>query len=113
MPHCQESTEFQAALVQILPYLREAVHAQHYVEHKCELCAVPVVTLDAKYGLTCALCNHREGGWGGVHLDLGSSGTCLRPKVRPHVDCGETAKRPPGLGALQHRAPAHSQKHDF
>ena len=50
---------------------------------------------------------------GGVHLDLGSSGTCLRPKVRPHVDCGETAKRPPGLGALQHRAPAHSQKHDF
>lgn len=62
MPHCQESTEFQAALVQILPHLREAVHAQHYVEHKCELCAVPVVTLDAKYGLTCALCNHREGG---------------------------------------------------
>ena len=63
MPHCQESTEFRAALVQILPYLRESVHAQHYVEHKCELCAVPVVTLDAKYGLTCALCNHREGGW--------------------------------------------------
>ena len=62
MPHCQESAEFQAVLVHILPHLRQAVHARHYVEHKCELCEVPVVTLDAKYGLTCALCNHREGG---------------------------------------------------
>ena len=63
MPHCQESAEFQAVLVHILPHLRQAVHVRHYVEHKCELCEVPVVTLDAKYGLTCALCNHREGGW--------------------------------------------------
>ena len=31
-------------------------------QHRCNLCAVPVVTFDAKYGLTCPLCNHREGG---------------------------------------------------
>ena len=59
----QASVEFQAVLVQVVvPHLRAALHAQHYVDHKCEHCAVPVVTLDAKYGLTCALCNHREGG---------------------------------------------------
>lgn len=58
----QASVEFQAVLVEVVPHLRAALHAQHYVDHKCEHCAVPVVTLDAKYGLTCALCNHREGG---------------------------------------------------
>lgn len=61
-PAGKESVEFQETLTRVIPVLRGALHEEHYVHHRCELCKPACVTLDAKYGLTCALCNHREGG---------------------------------------------------
>ena len=57
-----DGATFRACLEAVFPILQSAFHRQHFLEHRCDKCAVPVVTLDAKYGLTCALCNHREGG---------------------------------------------------
>lgn len=49
-------------LDRLLPLLSSLVRDLHFREHSCTLCAVPAVTVDAKYGMTCSLCNHREGG---------------------------------------------------
>ena len=57
-----EGPAFRRCLDAVFPVLQTAFHRQHFLEHRCEKCRVPVVTLDAKYGLTCTLCNHREGG---------------------------------------------------
>ena len=43
----------------ILPLLRSVLRTLHVQEHSCSLCAPKVVTFDAKYGLTCRLCNPR------------------------------------------------------
>ena len=58
-----EQQTFQAFVRQeVLPAMRNMLRTMHFQEHRCDLCDVPVVTFDAKYGLTCKLCNHREGG---------------------------------------------------
>lgn len=46
----------------VLPLLRSVLRRLHFQEHCCDLCRPKVITFDAKYGLTCRLCNHREGG---------------------------------------------------
>eukprot|EP00435_Cladocopium_sp_Y103_P036568 s1012_g9.t1 len=46
----------------VLPPLRSVLRRLHFQEHSCDLCRANVVTFDAKYGLACRLCNHREGG---------------------------------------------------
>ena len=58
-----EPSIFQQLLLQdVLPPLRALLRKLHFQEHVCDTCRSPVVTFDAKYGLTCRLCNHREGG---------------------------------------------------
>ncbi|CAK9089942.1 Uncharacterized protein (Fragment), partial [Durusdinium trenchii] len=56
-----QTQAWQGILERILPLLSGLVRDIHFREHVCHLCAVPAVTLDAKYGMTCSLCNHREG----------------------------------------------------
>ena len=59
----QEAQAFRQLLRgTVLPLLRSVLRRLHFEEHCCDLCRPKVVTFDAKYGLTCQLCNHREGG---------------------------------------------------
>ena len=57
-----DSSGFLDAIEAVLPTLRASLTRLHFEEHRCDLCDVGVVTLDAKYGLSCPLCNHRDGG---------------------------------------------------
>lgn len=99
----KESVEFRATLTSVLPALRAAIHQQHYVQHRCELCQVSCVTLDAKYGLTCALCNHREGGviqFPAVRCSVMFG--CQNPPMQSSLYCCQHYTAQPLNAAIQH-----------
>ena len=54
---------FQTTLQEaVLPLLHRIFQQVHFQQHSCQLCSISAVTFDAKYGLSCRLCNFREGG---------------------------------------------------
>eukprot|EP00438_Fugacium_kawagutii_P019339 Skav202390 [mRNA] locus=scaffold1406:411525:413741:- [translate_table: standard] len=72
----------------VLPMLRAALRKLHFQDHSCDICRAKVVTFDAKYGLTCRLCNHREGGL--VHFENIACTVmfgCQNPPVQTGLYC--------------------------
>jgi len=45
-----------------LPLLRDIFDAEHTEKHSCATCASKVLAIDGKSGITCEVCNCREGG---------------------------------------------------
>ena len=61
---------------------------QHAAQHRCERCAVPVVTLDGKYGMACKVCNFRDGGATYVaEVDTYITFGCEEPPVAGSLYC--------------------------
>ena len=78
------------SFLQVLPDLDEWFLERHAKDHSCELCRVPVLTLDAKFGMACRLCNHRQEG--GVHLkevDATVLFGCQKAPVQGGLYCAE------------------------
>ena len=92
---------FRTCVTQVFPELNKCFHAMHFSDHKCKLCEVPVVTFDAKYGLACSVCNHRDGG--GLYF----------PEIDGTVPFG--CQKPPQQGCLyckSHTAPSSYRGRD-
>ena len=47
---------------QVESIIEEHIQTEQFFNHACSKCAVPAVTVDAKYGFTCPVCNYRDGG---------------------------------------------------
>lgn len=95
-----EGQAFQQVLRgEVLPLLRAVLRRLHFQEHCCDLCRPKVVTFDAKYGLTCRLCNHREGGL--VRFDTINCSVMFGCQAPPRQD---------GLYCWEHD-PGHLQPH--
>ena len=61
-----DASDFRSCLTEVFPVLQQYFQETHFLQHSCRLCEARVVTFDAKYGLACHLCNHRDGG--GIHF---------------------------------------------